>query len=126
VEAIVRVHGCIFSAATQANRGIATLADMREHTGTALGIAAIATFGYAVWASVIAVIMWLSLTIYAVVKWIGASADHASPLTVLLLMVANVTIFILLLSVAIYVAGKPMRHEKLRHDQVHPAHPTDS
>ena len=99
---------------------------MREHTGTALGIAAIATFGYTVWASVIAVIMWLSLTIYAVVKWIGAPTDHAGPLTVLLLMVANVTLFVLLLSVAIYVAGKPMRHKKLRHDQEHPALPTDS
>src|SRR5829696_5786799 len=48
---------------------VATLPGMREHTGTALGIAAIATFGYTIWAAVIAIIMWLSLTIYAVVKW---------------------------------------------------------
>ena len=53
---------------------------MREHTGTALGIAAIATFGFTIWAAVIAVVMWLCLTVYAVVKWIGAPTDHASPL----------------------------------------------
>lgn len=85
---------------------------MREHTGAALGIAAIATFGYTIWAAVIAVIMWLSLTIYAVVKWIGAPSDHASPLTVFLIMIVNVTMFVVLLAVAIYLAGKPMRHRK--------------
>ena len=91
---------------------------MREHTGTATAIAAVATMGYAVWASVIVVIMWLSLTIYAVVKWIGAPSDHASPLTVLLLMVANVTLFVTLLSLAIYVVGKPMRYRKRKRRDV--------
>jgi hypothetical protein len=87
---------------------------MREHTGTAVGIAMIAAFGYTVWAAVIAIITFLSLTIYAVVKWIGAPSDHASPLTVLLLMIANVTFFVALLAVTIYVAGKPMRYRKQR------------
>jgi Kef-type K+ transport system membrane component KefB len=85
---------------------------MRENTGTAVAIAMVATMGYTVWAAVIAVIMWLSLTIYAIVKWIGASSDHASPFTVLLLMVANVTLFVLLLTLAIYAIGKPMRYGK--------------
>jgi heme/copper-type cytochrome/quinol oxidase subunit 2 len=87
---------------------------MREHTGTALAIAAIATFGYTIWAAVIAIVMWLSLTVYAVVKWIGAPSDHASPLTVLLLMIANVVLFVVLLTVAIYLAGKPMRYRRRR------------
>ena len=85
---------------------------MRENTGTAVAIALVATMGYAVWAAVIVVIMWLSLTIYAVVKWIGTPTDHASPLTVLLLMVGNVTLFVLLLTLAIYAIGKPMRYGK--------------
>lgn len=90
---------------------------MREHTGTALGIAAIATFGYTIWAAVIVVVMWLTLTIYAVVKWIGSPSDHASPLTVFLMLIANVTLFVALLAVAIYLAGKPMRHAKQREDE---------
>jgi len=85
---------------------------MREHTGTAVAIALVATMGYAVWAAVIAIVMWLSLTIYAIVKWIGAPTDPASPLTVLLLMVANVTMFVLLLTLALYLIGKPMRYRK--------------
>jgi hypothetical protein len=89
---------------------------MREHTGTALGIAAIATFGYTIWAAVIAIIMWLSLTIYAVVKWIGGPSDHASALTVFLIMIVNVTMFVLLMTVGIYLAGKPMRYKKRRND----------
>ena len=90
---------------------------MREHTGTALGIAAIATFGFTIWAAVIAVVMWLCLTVYAVVKWIGAPTDHASPLTMFLLMIANVALFVVLLAVAIYLAGKPMRYAKRRDDE---------
>jgi hypothetical protein len=85
---------------------------MREHTGTAVAIALVATMGYAVWASVIVIIMWLSLTIYAIVKWIGAPPDHASPLTVLLLMVGNITLFVLLLTLALYAIGRPMRYRK--------------
>jgi hypothetical protein len=85
---------------------------MRENTGTAVAIALVATFGYTVWASLIAIVMWLSLTIYAVVKWIGAPDDHASPLTVLLLMVGNITLFVLLLTLALYAIGKPMRYRK--------------
>jgi type VI protein secretion system component VasK len=97
---------------------------MREHTGTALGIAAIAAFGYTIWATVIVVVMWLSLTIYAVVKWIGSPGDHASPLTVFLLMIANVTLFVVLLAVAIFLAGKPMRYKKQRDEDDRLASPT--
>jgi len=85
---------------------------MRENTGTAVAIALVATIGYTVWAAVIVIVMWLSLTIYAIVKWIGAPSDHASPLTVLLLMVGNLTLFVLLLTLALYAIGKPMRYSK--------------
>ncbi|MEP6758843.1 MAG: hypothetical protein ABJB55_06590 [Actinomycetota bacterium] len=88
---------------------------MREHTGTSIAIAVVATMGYTVWSGVIVVVLWLSLTVYAIVKWIGAPTDHASPLTVLLLMVANVTLFALLLALAIYALGKPMRYKKRKH-----------
>ena len=98
--------------ARSALAGLLGSSSMRENTGTAVAIALVATMGYAVWAAVIAVIMWLSLTIYAIVKWIGAPADHASPRTVLLLMVANITLFVLLLALAIYAVGKPMRYGK--------------
>lgn len=87
---------------------------MRENTGTAVAIALVTTIGYTVWAGVIAILMWLSLTIYAIVKWIGAPEDHASPLTVLLLMVGNITLFVLLLTLALYAIGKPMRYGKRR------------
>jgi len=87
---------------------------MREHTGTSVAVALIATMGYAIWASVIVVVTWLSLTIYAIVKWIGHASDQASPRTVLLMMVANITLFLLLLTLAMFFVGKPMRTRKGR------------
>ena len=91
---------------------------MREHTGVAVGIAAIATFAYTVWAAVIAVVLWLSLTVYAVVKAIGSPTDDASALTVLLIVLSNVTLFILLVAGAISLAGRPMHYRKRRDDDL--------
>jgi hypothetical protein len=91
---------------------------MREHTGVAIGIAAITTFAYTVWAAVIAVVLWVSLTVYAVVKAIGSPSDDASPLTVLLIMLSTVTLFILLLASAISLAGRPMHYRKRRDDDL--------
>ena len=85
---------------------------MREHSGQSLAIAGIAALGYAIWAAVLVVLLWLAVTIYAIVKWIGAPEDHASPLTVFLLMVGNITLFVLLLTLALYLIGKPMRYGK--------------
>jgi Kef-type K+ transport system membrane component KefB len=85
---------------------------MREHTGTSVAIALVAATLYAVWAYVLVIVLWLSLTIYAIVKWIGAPTDHASPLTVLLVMVCNVTVFVVLVALGIYLIGKPMRPGK--------------
>ena len=90
---------------------------MRENTGVALGIAAVATFGYTIWAGVLVMVMWLCLTVYAVVKWIGAPADHASPLTVLLILVANVTLYVILLTLGIYAMGRSMRYKKKDRDR---------
>jgi sorbitol-specific phosphotransferase system component IIC len=87
---------------------------MREHTGTSIAVALVATMGFAIWASVIVAVMWLSLTIYAIVKWIGQASDQASPRTVLLVMVADITLFLLLWTLAIFFIGKPMRTRKGR------------
>jgi hypothetical protein len=85
---------------------------MREHTGTSIAIAAVTTLAYTIWAGVIVVVLWLCLTVYAVVKWIGAPTDHASPRTVLLLMVGTISLFVFLLALAIYALGRPMRYTK--------------
>ncbi len=84
---------------------------MRENTGPALAIAGVLTFGYVVWASVIVVLMWLALTVYAIVQWIGGD-QHADPTIVLLIMVANITLFLLLLYGGVYFIGRSMQHKK--------------
>jgi heme/copper-type cytochrome/quinol oxidase subunit 2 len=87
---------------------------MRENTGIAVAIAAIATFTYTIWAAVIAVMLWTGVTIYAIVKWIGAPQDHASATSLLMMLVGLVTLFPLLLAIAIYLVSKPMRYARRR------------
>ena len=55
--------------------------------------------------------MWLALTVYAIVQWIGGD-QHADPTIVLLIMVANITLFVLLLYVGVYFIGRSMQYKK--------------
>jgi hypothetical protein len=87
---------------------------MRENTGVALAIGAVSTFAFTVWAAVVAVMLWSGITVYAIVKWIGSPQDHASATSLLVMLVGLVTVFPLLLAVAIYLVSKPMRYARKR------------
>ncbi len=87
---------------------------MREHTGTSVAIGALSAIAYTLWGGVIAVMLWSGITVYAIVKWIGGPEDHASPTTILVVMVGLVAVFPLLLAIGIYFIGKPMRYARRR------------
>lgn len=87
---------------------------MREHSGTAIAIGAVATFAYTIWAAVVVVMLWSGITVYAIVKWIGSPQDHASATTLLVLLVGTVAVFPLLLAIAIYLVSKTMRYARRR------------
>jgi hypothetical protein len=85
---------------------------MREHTGTSVAIGALSAIAYTLWGGVLAVMLWGAITVYAIVKWIGAPQDHASPTTILVLVVGIVAVYPLLLAVGIYFISKPMRYAR--------------
>jgi uncharacterized phage infection (PIP) family protein YhgE len=87
---------------------------MQEHTGTSIAIGAISTFAFAIWAPVLAVMIWSGITVYAIVKWIGSPQDHASATTLLVMLVGTVTSFPLLLAIGIFSISKPMRYGRKR------------
>ena len=87
---------------------------MREHTGTSVAIGALSAIAYTLWGGVIAVMLWSGITVYAIVKWIGGPEDHASPTTILVVMVGLVAVFPLLLAIGIYFISKPMRYARRR------------
>jgi heme/copper-type cytochrome/quinol oxidase subunit 2 len=87
---------------------------MRENTGVAVGIGVVSTFAFTIWAAVVAVMVWSGITVYAIVKWIGSPNDHPSAASVLVMLVGLVTVFPLLLAVAIYLVSKPMRYARTR------------
>jgi hypothetical protein len=82
---------------------------MRENTGRSIAIAAIAAVGYLLWAWVLAVMLWLAVTVYAIVKWIGAPHDHPSAATLLIVVVAIVTFWPVAISLGCYLIGRSMR-----------------
>ena len=82
---------------------------MRENTGMSLAIAGVAALGYAIWAWVLAVLVWIAVTIYAIVKWIGAPNDHPSATTLLVVLVGIVTFWPLAISLGCYFIARSMR-----------------
>jgi hypothetical protein len=97
---------------------------MREHTGQSLGIAGIAALGYAIWAAVLVVLLWLAVTIYAIVKWIGAPNDHPSATTLLVIVVGLVTLWPLAIALGMHLVGRSMRPSTRGRDDT-PVFPVD-
>ena len=87
---------------------LGTLGHMREHSGIAIGVAGVVTTVLTMFAAMLVVLVWTSLTIYALVKWIGSAPDAASATTVLLIVVGLVTALALLLTLPIALVGRAM------------------
>jgi hypothetical protein len=85
---------------------------MREHSGTSLAMGILSTLVYAVWGAVLAVLVWTGVTIYAIVKWIGAPSDHPSATTLRVMIVGRVSIVPLGLALGVYLIGRSMRPPK--------------
>jgi ABC-type sulfate transport system permease component len=81
---------------------------IREHTGISLGIAGILVTFFVILPVLIVVTVYSFLTVYAIVKAIGSAPDSAGALTVLLGVVAIVTLFTSLLGAGIALVGRSL------------------
>jgi hypothetical protein len=86
------------------------MARFREGTGTGLLVAIGSLSFYAVLAWMIAVLLWIALSIYALVEMIGDG--RPSPLAVLLTVVLLVGTMVTLAAVGIGFVGKRLTPEK--------------
>lgn len=89
---------------------------MREHSGVAIAVAGVVTTVLTVLAALLVVLMWIALTIYALVKWIGSAPEAASPTTVLVIVVGLVTALALLLMAPIVLLGRSMTPRRRKPD----------
>ena len=86
------------------------MARFREGTGTAL-LVAIGAFGvFAILAWLVAVLLWIALSVYALVKMIGDG--HPSALAVLLIVVLLVGTLVTLAAVGFGYVGKRLIPQK--------------
>jgi hypothetical protein len=90
---------------------------MREHTGAAIAIAGAATTFFTVLAWLLVVLMWISLTVYALVKWIGDAPEGPSATTVLLTAVALVTALTVCLAGVVALVGRSMTPKRRRRSE---------
>jgi len=83
-------------------------AGIREHTGIGVAIAGVIVAFMTSCAAVLAFLIWLTLTIYALVKWIGSASEAPSATTIALLLVSLVTLLGVALAATIALVGRSM------------------
>lgn len=93
---------------------------MREGTGASTVIAGmIVAFGMFLGA-VLALTIYTAITVYAIVKWIGAASDAANPVVILLIVVLSTGTFATLLGLAINLVGRSMTPRRRRRSEREP------
>jgi hypothetical protein len=91
---------------------------VREHWGIAGAVAVMTATFLIVLGSMVVVLGWIGLSIYALVKAIGSAPDSANPTVVVLLFVGLVTVFTVLLAVTIALVGRAMTPRKRKDRRV--------
>jgi hypothetical protein len=87
---------------------------VHENRFAALGVGAVTLVFFTLFAFLLVAVIWIALSIYAVVKAIGSAPDDASPRTVLLIVVGLVGLFTLGFAGAVRLLGRSMIDRRRR------------
>lgn len=80
--------------------------------GLGLGIGLANTVLYSLLPALMAVGIWTLVSVYAVVKWIGSAPDDVNPVVIVVGVVMLVTLFVLLIAVAVGLVGRSMNPKR--------------
>jgi hypothetical protein len=87
---------------------------MREHRGLSIVLALASVGFFTGLAFALTVAIWVTLSVYALVKMIGSAPDSADPVVVLVSIVLLVGVFATSFAGAIALVGRPMTPRKRR------------
>jgi hypothetical protein len=91
---------------------------MKENSGLALAIGAVAIAFFVLVPVLIVVLVYLFLTTYAIVKAFGVGGPHPNPSTILIGVVAIVGMLVTLLTVGFALLGRTMDARKRREREI--------
>jgi hypothetical protein len=91
---------------------------MKENSGLALAIGAVAVVFFGLFPVLIVVLVYLFLTTYAIVKAFGMGGPHPNPSTILIGVVAIVGTLVTLLTVGVALLGRAMDAKKRREREI--------
>jgi hypothetical protein len=81
---------------------------MAENRGVAVGVSVMIVAFLTIFGSLLVVLGWIGLSIYALVKAIGSAPDAPNPTVVVLLFLGLVGTFTVLLAAGVALAGRAM------------------
>lgn len=85
---------------------------MNDRRGAAIGVAILIVAFLSILGALLVVLGWVGMSVYAAVKAIGSAPDPANPTVVVLLFVGLITVFTVLLAVAVALVGRAMTPRK--------------
>jgi cell division protein FtsX len=80
--------------------------------GLGLGIGVANALLYTLLPAVLAIAIWILVSVYAIVKWIGSAPDQANPVVIVVGVVMLVTLLVLLIAVAVGLVGRSMNPKR--------------
>lgn len=81
---------------------------MREHAGASLAVAGVTVIALATLGAVLVPLLWIALSIYALVKAIGSAPDSPNAFVILLIVVGLVTALTAGIAASIGLVGGSM------------------
>lgn len=87
-------------------------ASMPEHGGLAVGLGGATTILFVALPAILVAEIWILVSIYALVKWIGSAPEHANPTVIGVGIVGLITASLVLIAVAIGLVGRSMNPKK--------------
>jgi hypothetical protein len=87
---------------------------VHEDRGISIGIAVVVVLFLAALPFLLPTVIWIGLTVYAIVKGAGSAPDHANPAVVVLSIVGIVTFFTVAIAAAVTLLGRAITPKKRR------------
>jgi hypothetical protein len=87
---------------------------VHEDRGISIGIAVVVVLFLAALPFLLPTVIWIALTVYAIVKGAGSAPEQADPAAVVLSIAGIVTFFTLAIAAAVALLGRAMTPKKRR------------
>jgi cell division protein FtsX len=80
--------------------------------GLGIGIGVANALLYTLLPALLAIAVWILVSVYAIVKWVGSAPERPNPVVIVVGVVLLVTLLVVLIAVAVGIVGRSMNPKR--------------